>query len=119
MVEMERVTFVVDYEGNILSTEYEKNNAEFKEYGLGTNALSFAKDMTKKGYSVLLVEQGENPFISAIALGEDTAKGNIVEKNEYKSKHGFYVVWESKCELIPNLGKETRFDWVITVILKS
>jgi hypothetical protein len=52
MVKMERVSFVVDAEGKILTTTYEKNSSKLKEYGLGTNALVFAKEMVEKGNKV-------------------------------------------------------------------
>ena len=119
MRKMDRVLFVIDTEGKILQTTYEDDVMKLEEFGLGTNALVFAKELSDKGNNVLLVEQGETPYISALVLEGIVDKDDIIEKKEYKSSFGFTVVWEIEKELVPNLGKEVRYNWMITVKLRS
>lgn len=115
MRKMKRVSFVINNEGKILQCSYEGNISELKEKGLGQNVLDFAIDRTYKGDRVILIEQGEEPCISALALQDVMEKEQIKHKKIYTSSPGYDVSWEKEGENFQSLGIETDYDWILTV----
>lgn len=114
MGKMKRVSFVADRDGKILQRTYEGDINELIDLGLGENVLDFAKLLSSKGEKTILIEQNEEPCISASALEGVIEIDKIEEKKIYTSSDGYDVYWEKEVQLIHPVGIESGYDWILT-----
>lgn len=115
MRQIKRVSFVTNNEGKILQCTYEGDKSELEEKGLRQNVLDFAIYRTHKGDKVILIEQGEKPCISALALQDVIEIEKIKHRKIYTSSPGYDVSWEKEGKNFHTVGIEINYDWILTV----
>ncbi len=111
------ITFIVNSKGEI-KNKFPKDEAtktELEEIGLSPNVLSFAQKLCEKGKKVILIEQSDQPIISAMALHGSVDKEKMIKEKIYKSSSGYDVYWEQEVQFPHPIGIETDYDWILEV----
>jgi len=97
-------------EGRII-TEYHSNGRVKRKMGYSSDAIKDAKEYSRMGEKVLIIDKEKNPGLSLTLLSEKDQKGQIKAGKKYSSKEGFDVIWSPDS----NIYNVKNYDCVITI----
>ncbi|MCK4233862.1 hypothetical protein KAX75_05505 [candidate division WOR-3 bacterium] len=112
---MKSVKFATDKNAKIVGILYAKEGTKIEEKWIGTNLLDLAKELFNKGEKVVLIEHGNKPIISALALKGNVDKGEIKKEKRYSSHAGYDVYWEQEAQFPHPIEIELGYDWILTI----